>query len=167
MSIYLQPFKPAEASLAKKLFDQHLHLGKFDPTFCEWPITEYQALIDRSGTTDEQGITYEFYKLADQAGVAVGYVQLEKNAPSAGVLWIAMLIVSPQYQGLGKASKAMAHIIAEAKAAQYYSIMLNIYRENVKAVKFWQTFGFELFQTSEPEETNGHLFHPDIYQLKI
>lgn len=167
MNIYLKPFKSSEASLAKKLFDQHLHLEEFDPTFCEWPIAEYQALIDGSGTTDERGITYEFCKLTDQTGAVIGYVQLEKNAPSAGLLWIAMLIVSPQHQGLGKASKAVKHIIAEAKDAQFSSIMMNIYRENVKAIKFWQTFGFELFQTAEPEEANNHLFHPDIYQLRI
>ena len=51
-------FSSDEAQLAKSIFDSNLNVKAMDPTFRDWPLTEYEKLITESNKLklpDEQG----------------------------------------------------------------------------------------------------------------
>jgi len=85
-----------------------------DPTIRKWPLSEYQLLIKRSNTGDIARKQKTFYlKISKQNGVDIGYIQLEVNTPNAGVLWIPMLCIAPEFQRHGFGAEVVESVILD------------------------------------------------------
>ncbi|MCR9806955.1 hypothetical protein [Vibrio parahaemolyticus] len=68
-------FSSDEAQLAKSIFDSNLNVKAMDPTFRDWPLSEYEKLIAKSNKSklpDEQGAFY-LRKISTKKGQVVTY----------------------------------------------------------------------------------------------
>ena len=147
-------FLSDEAQLAKSIFDSNLNVKAMDPTFREWPLTEYEKLISESSKLklpDEQGAFY-LRKISTKNGQVVGYIQMEFHAPSFGTLWLPMLTILPSFKGKGLGSEIVSSAIAVA--CEYTNLQrlgLNIYAENIAAFRFWYRQGFTQIRAFDQE----------------
>ncbi|EGQ7920032.1 GNAT family N-acetyltransferase [Vibrio parahaemolyticus] len=153
-NLVFSEFANDEAHLAKSIFDSNSNVKVLDPTFREWPLAEYEKLVNescRSKLPDDQEAFY-LRKISTKKDEVVGYVQLEFHAPSDGTLWLPMLTILPSFKGKGLGSEIVSSVIAVAR--EYTKIQrlgLNVYVENIPAFRFWYKQGFTQIRAFEPE----------------
>ncbi|HHX8301638.1 TPA: GNAT family N-acetyltransferase [Vibrio diabolicus] len=147
-------FSRDDAQLAKSIFDSNLNVKAMDPTFRDWPLTEYEKLIaesNKSKLPDDKGAFY-LRKISTKKGQVVGYIQMEFHAPSFGTLWLPMLTILPSFKGKGLGSEIVSSVIAVA--CEYTNLQrlgLNVYAENVAAFRFWYRQGFTQIRAFDQE----------------
>lgn len=147
-------FSRDEAQLAKSIFDSNLNVKAMDPTFRDWPLTEYEKLIaesNKSKLPDDKGAFY-LRKISTKKGQVVGYIQMEFHAPSFGTLWLPMLTILPSFKGKDLGSEIVSSVIAVA--CEYTNLQrlgLNVYAENVAAFRFWYRQGFTQIRAFDQE----------------
>ncbi|EGS6764497.1 GNAT family N-acetyltransferase [Vibrio parahaemolyticus] len=147
-------FSRDEAQLAKSIFDSNLSVKAMDPTFRDWPLTEYEKLIaesNKSKLPDDKGAFY-LRKISTKKGQVVGYIQMEFHAPSFGTLWLPMLTILPSFKGKSLGSEIVSSVIAVA--CEYTNLQrlgLNVYAENVAAFRFWYRQGFTQIRAFDQE----------------
>ncbi|EJK2413472.1 GNAT family N-acetyltransferase [Vibrio parahaemolyticus] len=147
-------FSRDEAQLAKSIFDSNLNVKAMDPTFRDWPLTEYEKLIaesNKSKLPDDKGAFY-LRKISTKKGQVVGYIQMEFHAPSFRTLWLQMLTILPSFKGKGLGSEIVSSVIAVA--CEYTNLQrlgLNVYAENVAAFRFWYRRGFTQIRAFDQE----------------
>lgn len=161
-NLIFSEFSSVEAQHAKSIFDSNLKLKEYDPTFREWPLSEYDKLINESAQEKTPNELQAFYlrKISTLDGEAIGYIQLEINAPGKDTLWIPMLTILPHFQRKGFGSEIINSTIDTVR--NYTSINhvgLNVYAENIKAFRFWYRQGFTDIRAFEPEKEFGQEYH--------
>ncbi|QMU31339.1 GNAT family N-acetyltransferase [Adhaeribacter radiodurans] len=90
--------------------------------------------------------TTEFY-LAELGNEAAGYVKMEYPAPEAqvpfqNVLKISRLYLLRKFLGLGLGDQLMHFCIEKAKLVGCEAIWLTVWEHNLRAVSFYQKWGF-------------------------
>lgn len=157
-NLIFSEFSSDEAQLSKSIFDSNLSVKAVDPTFQEWPLSEFAKLIDKSSVHKLPDEREAFYlrKISTREGDIVGYVQLEFNAPNTETLWLPMLIILPEYQRSGHGAEIVTSVIE--MACSYTSVKrvgLNVYAENIQAFRFWYKQGFTQIRAFEQETEHG------------
>lgn len=161
-NLVFSEFSIEEVRLAKSIFDSNSNVKALDPTFREWPETEYRKLViesNRSKSPDDQEAFY-LRKICSNTGEVVGYVQLDIHAPTNGTLWLSMLTILPCFKGRGIGSEIVSSVIAEACTyTNIERVGLNVYAENIPAFRFWYKQGFTQIKAFEPEEELGKVYN--------
>lgn len=168
--LLFQPFEISEAEVAKDIFDSNNKLVSNDPTFCVWPLSEFETLIQRDLEKQVGNDECSFYlrKIINHNDETVGYFQLELNAPSAGICWLPMLVFKPDYQSSGYGKEVVNSILMELrKQNQFSHIKLNVYAENVNAFRFWFNNGFSDIEDFMKENQFGKDYNCLILSRKI
>ncbi|EHV9723903.1 GNAT family N-acetyltransferase [Vibrio parahaemolyticus O1:K58] len=153
-NLVFSEFSRDEAQLTKSIFDSNLNVKAMDPTFRDWPLTEYEKLIaesNKSKLPDEKGAFY-LRKISTKKGQVVGYIQMEFHAPSFGTLWLPMLTILPSFKGKGLGSEIVSSVIAVA--CEYTNLQrlgINVYAENIAAFRFWYRQGFTQIRAFDQE----------------
>ena len=101
----------------------------------------------------EVGIPGHRHVLAYVDEVPTGYLfikyhshQLLKNEPA---LEISRIYCLQEFQGLGIGKTLMLEAINHAKEKKLSIVWLGVWKENAKALKFYQSFGFSSFGTTD------------------
>lgn len=158
---YARPGLERAAEL-KRVFDSNIRLKDCDPTFDTYPLEEFAALIgrERSNTWHENSPQFFIRCIEDGAnGVLLGYLQLEIHAPSPGRSWLPMLVLEDSTRGRGIGSEAVESVIAQLRSlGGITDIGLNVYAENVQALRFWFLHGFRHLTGVDLEESHGRTY---------
>ena len=81
-------------------------------------------------------------------GQAVGVLDLITGYPERTCFWIGLLLVHGSLHGKKIGSRFVDAVLYAAKEAGYESAQLGVIESNVKAIKFWQKHGFDVFRHS-------------------
>lgn len=99
------------------------------------------------GKEVSEGVRYAF---AEQANTLAGYLAWGPCEELPGTAKLHKLYLLPEYQGKGVGSSALSAVKAEAKAAGFTRLRLNVNRRNAKAIACYTRNGF----TTVSEENN-------------
>ncbi|MDN3649575.1 GNAT family N-acetyltransferase [Reinekea marina] len=160
--LLFEPFKLNEAQVAKNIFSANSHLVNVDPTFREWPLSEYESLINKDLEPKDLSTPQAFIlrKIVEKEGDVVGYLQLELNAPANEQCWIPMLVLSPNKQGLGYGTEILRSIVDLLSTYDRFNLLqLNVYAENKDSFRFWYNGGFNKIVAFEKEHENGREYN--------
>ena len=152
-------FEPGDADLAKSIYDESAYLKDKDPHFGEYPLSEFQSLIDRdcSGAPREGGALFFMRCIFDaKSNRPLGYLQFELDAPEHRQSWLPMFVLRQEAQGKGVGKEAVESLIATAfGVGNLDSIGLNVYAENRRALRFWFLCGWKEILGIDIEELEG------------
>ncbi len=100
--------------------------------------------------------------ISTQENRLVGLLHAVTDYPETGACWIGLLLIDPEYrnQGLGKLIVWSFEDWLASRGAQ--GIMLGVVESNERALKFWQSVGFEVVERRPPEQI-GDLTHVVIW----
>ncbi len=155
------PFDPAEAPIAKRLFESALATRPRDPTFRAYPLEEYASMIRRSADTtgDIEARRFHLRRIALRDGTDVGYFLMETHVPEPGCLWVGMFVLHPEHRGRRIGQEAIHGLSVEAARHGMTSIQLNVYAENLAAFRFWFRNGFDTILGLDVETAGRDTFH--------
>jgi GNAT superfamily N-acetyltransferase len=155
-------FQRSEAVVAKTIYDGNSNLRKFDPHFGEYPLCNFQKLIENDCTGAPRNGNPLFFMrcISDiETKTPLGYFQFELDAAGLGQCWIPMFVLSPEAQEKGIGKEAVEGIIAKAKEiGDITSIGMNVYAENRRALKFWFHCGWRELLGIDLEEVDGRSY---------
>lgn len=124
-------------------FEQGVILAErpFSPTLRTGHINYYdiQALI-RSDNSEV------FVALIDKEIVSSGYVRIEKAKPYVQhdfYAYLGFMYVKPTFRGKGVNQKVIEALKRWAKSREVYEIRLDVYEENIPAIKAYEKAGFK------------------------
>lgn len=137
------------ADISRKTFQE-----TFGPVNTE---ADMQLFLQKQFTTDtlirEVGIPGNRHVLAYYDGIPAGYLfikyhshNLLQNEPALEISRIYCLQV---FQGKGIGKAMMQEAMNDAKEKKLDTIWLGVWKENAKALAFYQSFGFSIFGTTD------------------
>ena len=101
-----------------------------------------------------------FFLVAESRSQIIGYAQVYDHGP---MVELARLYVLPKYQRMGVGSKLLSK--AEEFVPSGKKLSLNVYRDNRKALNFYEKLGFHLRKGSFQTRENGMLIHLLEYDI--
>jgi ribosomal protein S18 acetylase RimI-like enzyme len=101
----------------------------------------------------EVGLPGTRHVLAYCDGIPAGYMFIKYRAHSSldteSALEISRIYCLQEFQGLGIGKTLMLEAINDAKKKKLSIVWLGVWKENAKALKFYQSFGFSSFGTTD------------------
>jgi len=73
----------------------------------------------------------------------VALIDLVKNYPTSGIWWIGLLLIHPDYQGIGLGTTIVNAIFSWFSKEGVQKVRLGVLEENEKGFRFWQKMGFQ------------------------
>jgi len=155
-------FQQSDAEVAKTIYDGNSHLKKHDPHFGDYPLSNFQSLIESDCTgasRDGKRLFFMRCIIDIESKVPLGYFQFELDTPEYGQCWILMFVLGADAQARGIGKETVEAIIAKTKEiGDIASIGLNVYAENRRALEFWSNRGWRELYGVDLEEINGKHF---------
>lgn len=81
--------------------------------------------------------------------VEVGYIAFYSNDMKNKIAYISQIAVSDEFQGYGIGKKLIEKCIEESSKKGMDSIKLEVYKQNLKAIKFYEKNEFKIMNTNE------------------
>lgn len=115
--------------------------------------------------TKELATEGTYYYFAIHEGIESGFLMLEHPQTHPGLdlkpaVFIHRIYLLPEYWSLGLGSEMMAFCEAFARERGADWIWLQVWRENLRALKFYRRWGFEEFATTD--FILGEVVHDDL-----
>ncbi len=88
-------------------------------------------------------------------------IDLMKDYPEAGIAWIGLILIHPDFRGLGLGRKIVQALCAGFSSAGVKDIRLGVLQENQSALNFWKKLGFEEIER-KPDRQFGEKVHTVI-----
>lgn len=105
-----------------------------------------------------EGIVYEFAFAAEQR---IGIIAF--GAHGADTIKLHKLYLLPQHQGRGIGTQMLQHVIAAARAKGAKRLILNVNKQNRRAIKAYQRNGFVV--QAEVKNDIGNSFYMDDFVM--
>jgi len=104
----------------------------------------YSTIIQMSEIKDPDTI----FLIAEQDGVAIGYVKLKGQSKGEGVsgtnpMELQRIYSIREYIGKGIGPELMKEAIREAKKRGFNCLWLGVWEKNERAIKFYEKWGFK------------------------
>ena len=90
------------------------------------------------------------YGLLNRKGEIVGILEGMRNYPDETTWWIGLLMLAPEIRGRGLGRKLIQGFFEYVRSEHGQAIMLGVVEDNHGAYRFWEHFGFELVNRTEP-----------------
>lgn len=84
----------------------------------------------------------------DDCLVAIG--QIAFGYPERRDAYLGLLLIDPDHRGQRLGQQMMDHVFAAARVRHASRVLMAVYAENTKAIRFWQKLGFTEDMRSEP-----------------
>lgn len=105
----------------------------------------------------------EIFLIAEDGEKIVGCVGLKKLTKKEALM--KRLYVAKKFRGKGLADLLFKKIKNFAKNNKYQTIILDVYRNNIRAQKFYQKKGFRAF-SPKPNKNWQETKHPKIFEYR-
>lgn len=120
------------------------HLVKSSSTFNP-PLDSYVNITEYSKKLKENATTIEIWEKKVLVGLLAVYLNNEEEKRG----FITNVSVLPEYQGCGLGSVLLNKILEYGREANYEEIILEVRKENIKAIKIYKKFGFKEFDSTK------------------
>ena len=100
------PFEKHEAPLMKSVFESNQECASFDPSFGVFELEVYKDILKQHSQKN-----FCLRKVLNQDCLVMGYFHLNCHQAQAGVCWISMLSIHPDFQRCQLGSKLYASIV--------------------------------------------------------
>lgn len=112
------------------------------------PSAAEELLLDRPEMTLLQDKF--LFGVVDEAGTLVGVLDVVRGYPRADTWFIGLLLLDPDHRGQGLGQHVYQDFADWAAAAGAACFKLGVLEENERALRFWQSLGFEEVERRPP-----------------
>jgi GNAT superfamily N-acetyltransferase len=82
----------------------------------------------------------------------IGIIDFLKNNPKDNHPWIGLLMIKADYHSLGYGKKAYVSFEDKLKKQKYNKVRIGVLQENLIAIDFWKSLGFNFYCNSNWRE---------------
>lgn len=107
------------------------------------------------------------YILAEKDSQSLGFASYESNYNSEPILMIHKLYILPVTQGLGIGTKFLNLLSEIAQVNKNNQLRLKVYFENIKAIDFYEKYGFKKITTETTDIGNNYNISDNLMGKKL
>lgn len=109
-----------------------------------------------------EGIHYDGLYLN---GNMIGYCSFGRETP--GTLKLHKLYLKPLFHGQGFGRQLLEHVLNYARRHDYHSIVLQVNKQNQKAIRAYTNFGFAIKEASIKDIGGGFIMDDFVMELSV
>jgi GNAT superfamily N-acetyltransferase len=155
---------PADIPLLRKLSEQiwpaaYNHI--IGPTQVDYMLNLFYA----AAALEDQIRSGHTFLISYDDDKPVGFASYSEIEP--GVYKLHKIYVLPEMQGKGAGKYLLAHIVEELKGKKGATLRLNVNRNNIPALVFYEKAGFKPYSVEDIDIGNGFFMNDYVLELKL
>ena len=107
------------------------------------------------------------FLVAEEDGAAVGFAGYEFNHLAGSMAKLHKLYLLPSSQGKGVGKSLLLEVTKRAREAGQKSLVLNVNKQNKKAIDFYRVLGFVTIRQEVNDIGQGYVMDDDVMELSL
>ena len=107
------------------------------------------------------------FLVAEEDGAAIGFAGYELNHLAGSLSKLHKLYLLPSSQGKGVGKALFLQVAKRAREAGQKSLVLNVNKQNKKAIDFYRVLGFVTIRQEVNDIGSGYVMDDDVMELSL
>lgn len=107
------------------------------------------------------------FLVAEEDGAAIGFAGYELNHLAGSLSKLHKLYLLPSSQGKGVGKALLLEVAKRAREAGQKSLVLNVNKQNKKAIDFYRVLGFVTIRQEVNDIGSGYVMDDDVMELSL
>ena len=107
------------------------------------------------------------FLVAEEDGTAIGFAGYELNHLAGSLSKLHKLYLLPSSQGKGVGESLLLEVAKRAREAGQKSLVLNVNKDNKKAIDFYRVLGFVTIRQEVNNIGSGYVMDDDVMELSL
>jgi ribosomal protein S18 acetylase RimI-like enzyme len=107
------------------------------------------------------------FLVAEEDGAAIGFAGYELNHLAGSLSKLHKLYLLPSSQGKGVGKTLLLEVAKRAREAGQKSLVLNVNKQNKKAIDFYRVLGFVTIRQEVNDIGSGYVMDDDVMELSL
>ena len=107
------------------------------------------------------------FLVAEEDGAAIGFAGYELNHLAGSLSKLHKLYLLPSSQGKGVGKALLLEVAKRAREARQKSLVLNVNKQNKKAIDFYRVLGFVTIRQEVNDIGSGYVMDDDVMELSL
>jgi ribosomal protein S18 acetylase RimI-like enzyme len=107
------------------------------------------------------------FLVAEEDGAAIGFAGYELNHLAGSMSKLHKLYLLPSSQGKGVGKALLLEVAKRAREAGQKSLVLNVNKQNKKAIDFYRVLGFVTIRQEVNDIGSGYVMDDDVMELSL
>ena len=107
------------------------------------------------------------FLVAEEDGIAIGFAGYELNHLAGSLSKLHKLYLLPSSQGNGVGKALLLEVAKRAREAGQKSLVLNVNKQNKKAIDFYRVLGFVTIRQEVNDIGSGYVMDDDVMELSL
>jgi ribosomal protein S18 acetylase RimI-like enzyme len=107
------------------------------------------------------------FLVAEEDGIAIGFAGYELNHLAGSMSKLHKLYLLPSSQGNGVGKALLLEVAKRAREAGQKSLVLNVNKQNKKAIDFYRVLGFVTIRQEVNDIGSGYVMDDDVMELSL
>ena len=107
------------------------------------------------------------FLVAEEDGAAIGFAGYELNHLAGSLSKLHKLYLLPSSQGKGVGKALLLEVAKRAREARQKSLVLNVNKQNKKAIDFYRVLGFVTIRQEVNDIGQGYVMDDDVMELSL
>jgi ribosomal protein S18 acetylase RimI-like enzyme len=107
------------------------------------------------------------FLVAEEDGAAIGFAGYELNHLAGSLSKLHKLYLLPSSQGKGVGKALLLEVVKRAREAGQKSLVLNVNKQNKKAIDFYRVLGFVTIRQEVNDIGSGYVMDDDVMELSL
>ena len=107
------------------------------------------------------------FLVAEEDGAAIGFAGYELNHLAGSLSKLHKLYLLPSSQGKGGGKALLLEVAKRAREARQKSLVLNVNKQNKKAIDFYRVLGFVTIRQEVNDIGSGYVMDDDVMELSL